>query len=154
MAKKRKKAALPRRLNPQEVDFYLYKSEPHTTGSLRSGAEKSFDKDEQLVAFYNGNDNPIRLSFLGPLQASPNPLAISPGDTGEVKINPVAPGRFPCRVEILLAICPTCSSTLKGSDVLKVRPERLAAMDPTASLYCQDESGEDDADPIIIIKPQ
>ncbi len=123
MAKKRKKAALPKRLNPQEVDFYLYKSEPHTTGSLRTAPkEKSFDKDEQLVAFYNGNDNPIRLSFLGPLQASPNPLAIGPGDTGEVKINPVAPGRFPCRVEILLAICPTCSSTLKGSDVLKAAP--------------------------------
>jgi len=154
MAKKQKKAALPKKLNPQEVDFYLYKSEPHTPGSLRTAPkEKSFDKDEQLVAFYNGNDNPIRLSFLGPLQASPNPLTVSPGDTGKVKIDPVSPGRFPCRVEILLAICPTCSSRLAGLDVLKLRPERLAAMDPAASLYCSDETGEDDADPIIKINP-
>jgi hypothetical protein len=27
------------------------------------------------------------------------------------------------------------------------------AIDPAASLYCPDGSGEDDADPIIIIKP-
>jgi hypothetical protein len=138
-----------------KADFYLYKPDPHNPGSLRTAPkEKAFKKKRQTVTFYNGNEASIQVSFLGPLQASRNPLTIRPRRVGKVTIDPVATGDFPCQVEILLTICPTCNSRLKGSRILSLRPESLVAIDPAASLYCPDGAGEDDADPIIIIKPQ
>ncbi len=154
MAKKKTAPQNPSAL--PKAHFYLYKPEPRNPGSLRAAPRKKvFLKKKQTVAFYNGNDNPVRVSFLGPLQVEPakNPLTIRPGRIGRVTIDPVAPGEFPCHVWILLSICPTCSAKLKGPQVLSLRPESLVAIDPAASLYCSDGSGEDDADPIIIIRP-
>ena len=153
MAKK-KKSALQNPSALPKADFYLYKPEPHHPGSLRTvPKEKEFDKKKQKITFYNGNGDPIRMFFLRPLQASPTPLTIKPGHIGKVTIDPVAPGPFPCLVEILLSICPTCGSKLKGPHILSLRPESLVVIDSAAACYCPDEPGEDDADPIIKIKP-
>jgi hypothetical protein len=151
----KKKIALQNPVALPKADYYLYKPEPLNPGSLRTvPKERAFGKKRQKVAFYNGNDGPIRVSFLGPLQASPNPLTIRPGHVGKVMIDPVAHGTFPCLVEILLATCPLCESRLKGQHLLYLRPESLAAIDSEAACYCTDGFDDDEADPIIIIKPQ
>jgi hypothetical protein len=156
MAKKQKKAALPKKPNLPKADFYLYKPNPKDPGSLRSAPrEKDCKLEEQVVSFFNGNHDPIHVHFQEPLQVDPrkNPLKINPGQVRSVTIDPSAFGSFPCIVEILASICPRCGSTLAGRHVLSLLPDGRLAVDLPGHSMVYVEGGEDDADPIIKIKP-
>ncbi len=150
MAKREKTPSLP------AVDFYLYKPNPDDPGSLRSSPrEKEFARKKHAVSFFNGNHDPIRVHFQEPLQVDSrnNPLKINPGKVRSVAIDPLASGDFPCLVEILASICPTCASTLSGRHVLSLRPDSALGMDLPGHSWYSDGGGEGDEDPIIKIKP-
>jgi hypothetical protein len=144
----KKKPHLPR------ADFYLYKPNPDDPGSLRAAPkEKAFTAKKHRVTFFNGNDDPINVHFQSPLQASVNPLKVTPGHTRTVAIDPLAFGSFPCLVEILATICPTCKSTLAGKRVLRLRPDSAVGVDLPGHSWYEAGDSQDDADPIIKINP-
>jgi|WetSurSiteA1Bulk_404760.scaffolds.fasta_scaffold197147_1 hypothetical protein len=144
----KKKPQLPK------ADFYLYKPNPDDPGSLRAvPKEKAFGWKKQKVTFFNGNRDPIHVHFQSPLQASVNPLKVTPGHARTVTIDPVAFGSFPCLVEILATICPTCSSRLGGRHVLSLRPDSALGVDLPGHSWYEVDAGQDDADPIIKINP-
>jgi hypothetical protein len=149
------------------IDFLLYKPDPRQVDSLRSApAEKEFTRDLKRdtlkVEFFNGNADPILVHFLEPLHASQNPLKVQPGRSASVRITPMIGGRFPCQVEILASICPTCDSRLAGNKVVRVRPDPSLPLDAAGDCCAaagagrhamQMKSGVDEGDPVIIIKP-
>lgn len=156
MAKKQKKAALPKKPNLPKADFYLYKPNPRDPGSLRSAPrDKAFAKKKHAVSFFNANHDPIQVHFQEPLQVDPrkNPLKINPGQVRSVTIDPLAFGGFPCLVEILASTCPTCGSALSGKHALSLRPDSAVGVDLPGHSWFALEDGEYDADPIIKINP-
>jgi hypothetical protein len=152
MAKKPPKKSMEKALQEKpplpKADFHLHQSNPHDPLSLVvTPKAKRFNPDQKsTITFLNLSDHPVLVFFPGPLEAKPNPLYVLAHRPGQAEIDPWIEGDFQCWVELPLEVCPTCKSSLDRDRAVHVRPR--------CRLKAANGDGGDDADPIIIIKPE
>jgi hypothetical protein len=147
-----------------KTHFTFYHPENDTSRIVVRPPEEDFlHVQKHDVRFYNQTTATVEVYFPAGLRVAP--LVLAPGINNSVYIDPTDEGVYPCGTRVLSDNCPTCGHVGK----FVVRESRwLANLAPvgagqgaptllktaaTGSLLGQRRSGDDDADPVIIIKP-